>query len=203
VSSPVIRTPVSGLTRRTGLVTVMVGIGALATGCTVDSDPQPAAGRGRSGAGEAAGQDPDVALVALAVAGERSALEAVTATIDRHADLADALSRLLDAHRAHVNLLADAAPDEAASGPTSPTTPASPGPGESTGSTGTPTVPARTKAALQRLSSMEQGLSLANKRHAFAAESGAFARLLASMAASAAQHASFLAEPAAPERPGR
>lgn len=144
-----------------------------------------------------------MALVALAVAGERSALEAVTATIDRHADLADALSRLLDAHRAHVNLLADAAPDEAASGPTSPTTPASPGPGESTGSTGTPTVPARTKAALQRLSSMEQGLSLANKRHAFAAESGAFARLLASMAASAAQHASFLAEPAAPERPGR
>lgn len=146
------------------------------------------------------GQDPDVTLVALVVAGERFALDATTATIDRHGDLAALLAGARDAHQAHVTLLADAAPEQATGRSPSPTGSASPTADPATRSFG---VPARPRAALRGLASMELDLSLADKRHAFAAESGAFARILASMAASAAQHAVLLGEATAttPERP--
>ena len=203
MSSPFIRTPLSNLTRRAAMATFVVGAGALVTGCTTDGEPERASGRRRREADKAAERDPDVALAALAVAGERSALDAVTATIERHADLAVTLTHVLDAHRAHVSLLADAAPDEAAGASPSPTPEGSPTPDASPGSTDRLKAPARPKAALHRLSLLEQDLSLANKRHAFVAESGAFARMLASMAASAAQHAWVLGEPPATEQAGR
>jgi hypothetical protein len=50
-------------------------------------------------------------------------------------------------------------------------------------------VPASPGAALAALAREEERLSQVGKRSAFAAESGAFARVLASMAAAAAQHA--------------
>jgi hypothetical protein len=54
--------------------------------------------------------------------------------------------------------------------------------------------------ALSALASAEDGLALVGRRSAFAAQSGAFARVLASMAASAAQQAATLTAAAGASR---
>ena len=54
--------------------------------------------------------------------------------------------------------------------------------------------------ALRALARHEDELSLEDKRSAFAAESGSFARVLASMAASAAQQATVLRAARVPGR---
>ena len=186
MSSPLLRSRVAGLSRRTAVLGFAAG--ALVAGCTTDREPARARGRRGGEADEVAEKDPDVPLAAEAVAGERAALDAVTATVARHTGLAAVLSAVRDAHQAHVHLLDDAAPDAPAS--------ASPSASPTGGPTDPFRVPARPRAALRRLAEMEQQVSLANKRHAFAAESGAFARMLASMAASAAQQAFVLGDPA-------
>ena len=184
-----IRQPASGVSRRTALTALALAAGTLATGCSLGAEPRRASGRPRGDASRTAEQDPDVALLALAAFGERFALEAATATLGRHGELAAILTGVRDAHQSHVQLLSDAAPEDAVAGLRSAA--ASPSP---VAPAGPFRVPSRPVAALRRLSLMERDLSLANKRHAFAADSGAFARILASMAASAAQHASVLAD---------
>jgi hypothetical protein len=61
-------------------------------------------------------------------------------------------------------------------------------------------VPPKAGAALAALARAEQRLSQVGRRSAFAAESGAFARVLASMAAAATQQSTQLAA-AARDRP--
>ena len=60
--------------------------------------------------------------------------------------------------------------------------------------TGSPTVPARRPRAVAALADAEDRLALVGRRSAFAAQSGAFARVLAGMSASAAQHAVALGD---------
>ena len=172
------------VTRRAVLTGVSVVAGSVAAGCTIGRDadgtaaPKPAATSKR-----AAQLDPDVGLAVAALAGEQAALDAIEAVLARHRKLRRALSPIKAAHRAHVSLLAQAAPEDYPA-PTTPSLPStSPDPFR---------VPPRREAALNRLSALELALSTSAKRHSFAAESGAFARLLASMAAAAAQHSVVL-----------
>jgi len=141
----------------------------------------------------------------MALADEQSALDAVEATAARHRDLAELLAPVIAAHSEHVRLLAEAAP-------------ATPAPAAEAGAAASPSsspsapdeqdprrhrVPREPQAALTSISATEQDLSTSIKRHAFVAQSGAFARLLASMAASAAQQAVVLGRPLATKRAGR
>ena len=127
--------------------------------------------------------DPDVELAATVLAAEQEMLDRLDRTVERHRRLARVLAGTRAVHEAHVALLADAVPDPdaAAADPfPSPT-----GPDRRR-------VPADPLRALRDLARREDELSTADKRSAFAAESGAFARVLASMAAAAAQQATVL-----------
>ncbi len=198
------------VSRRTTLAGLAALTGAVLTGCT---GTQPSAGSRRTprspgspGTGRPA-DAPDVRLAATVLGAEQTMLERVLATIHRHPGLAGPLASARAAHRAHVALLAGAVP--AGAGPT-----ASPD-----GSSGHPpdhqpdhqpghhpdhqpghsAVPASSAGALAALRRSEDRLARANRSSALAAESGAFARALGSMAASAAQQAAQLA-PATGER---
>lgn len=133
--------------------------------------------------------DPDVALAAAVVAAEQDMLDRLDATAARHPGLARLVADARATHAAHVDLLADAAPDEP-SPSASPT--ASTGSSPTAAPASRPRVPRDAAQALRALARHEDELSLADKRSAFAAESGAFARVLASMAAAAAQQAAVL-----------
>jgi hypothetical protein len=120
-------------------------------------------------------------------------IDRIDATVARHQQLAALLTDPRAAHEAHVALLRDAAPDEPA-----PSRASSPGSSPSADAPRaedtdrTPRAPRDPLRALRALARVEDDLALVVKRRAFAAESGAFARVLASMAASAAQHAVLL-----------
>jgi hypothetical protein len=152
------------------------------------------------------GIDPDVALAATVLADEQRMVDLIDATVEEHPRLREALALARDVHRTHVELLNDAVPEgataavsPAASPSVSPEVTPSPdqsaeGPASETpGATSSP-VPRRRRAALADLISAEDALALLDKRSAFAAQSGAFARVLASMAAAAAQQAVLIAE---------
>jgi hypothetical protein len=118
-----------------------------------------------------------VALAAAVLADEQALLARVDAVLARHPRLRRLLSGTRAGHEAHVGLLSDAAPDGGVS--PSPTT--------------APTkVPGDARRAVRQLARLEDELSLADKRSAFDAQSGGFARVLASMAASAAQQSAML-----------
>lgn len=147
-------------------------------------------------------EDPDVTLAATVLGGEQAILDRLAATVRRHPGLRARLSPAQTAHRAHVRLLTDAVPDKAT--PSATATP-SPTPTPASTPSGSPSpadtlvIPGHPGAALAILAREEGRLSLLDKRSSFAAESGAFARVLASMAASAAQHAVVLTAAAAQE----
>jgi hypothetical protein len=152
--------------------------------------------------------DPDVAVAAEALANQEQILELLGATGERHPGLGRALAAVVAAHEAHAALLADAVPPEVTAEPTtSPTASPAPG-GADTQATpespeGSPSpdgrrtqVPRNPARALDRVVAAERELATATKQHAFRARSGGFARLLASMAAAAAQHEVVLASSA-------
>lgn len=181
-----------GLSRRTALGGAAAVAAVAVTGCTpsgIDRRPRAAA------VTRSPGTDPDVALAATVLADEQRMLDRVLATLRRHPGLEPTLAASRSAHRAHVDLLTDAVPDEAR---TTPSTSASPAvsPSVSPSPASTPRVPARVPAALSALSREEDRLGLLGRRSAFAAESGAFARVLASMAAAASQQSAALASAA-------
>lgn len=164
------------LGRRTALGGLLV-IGAVASGCTGPAR-QPVATPHRSSPSTPA-SDPDVALAAAVLAGERHVLATVGATLRRHhrpRDLRALLQATRDVHLAHVRLLADAVPAG------TPST----GPGH------VPAPPAGHDAALLALARAEDRLAESTRRSAFDARSGAFARVLASVAAAAAQQSAVL-----------
>jgi hypothetical protein len=164
------------------------GLGA----CTTDRGTGV---RGRGAGPEPAepAVDPDVAVAAVALQAQTAIIALLRATRDRHPGLGELLAPVLAAHEAHAALLADAAPGEATPSATVSASPAG-------RRAGRPAVPARRVQAVRRLVAAEEDLTTAAKQQAFKAHSGAFARVLAAMAAAAAQNAAVLA-PAA--RSGR
>lgn len=176
-------------------------------GCTNERSPSGSgAPEGAANAEERPDRlDPDVAVASMALANEQSALDAIEATGIRHPELAEILAPVIAAHSEHVRLLAEAAPATSApaadTGAAASPSPSPSGPAEQ--SAHRYRVPREPQAALTSLSANEQALSTSTKRHAFVAKSGAFARLLASMAASAAQHAVVLDRPLPQKVAGR
>lgn len=173
------------LSRRAALAGLAAGVAGSLVGCTPrgvkrEEDPEPVEPE----------VDPDVAIATEALTAQQSMIALITATQARHRRLERRLAPLLAAHEAHAALLADAVPDQ----PDQPTPTASatvPAPTETPGNR-VPRDPAR---AVRALASAEQELVTATKQHAFKAQSGAFARVLGSMAAAAAQHTAILAPP--------
>lgn len=144
--------------------------------------------------------DPDVALAATVLGAEQGLVDRVDATVAAHPRLEVALAGTREIHAAHVALLADAAPDGPTPSPTaSPSTEVT-GSASPPGADPSPRVPRDPARALVALARHEDELSLADRRSAFAAESGAFARVLASMAAAAAQQSAALRSTEAPGR---
>lgn len=174
------------LSRRATLGGATALTAALVSGCTASRDRHATAAAEPTRAGD----DPDVALAATVLDDEQRMLDRVLATVRRHPGLDGAVGGARAVHRRHVALLADAVPDSGAS----PSAPAGASPSVSPSVPATAvSVPDRPGPALAALARAEERLSLVGRRSAFAAESGAFARVLASMAAAAAQQAVLLA----------
>lgn len=169
----------------------MLGAVALGTtACTsysLGDDQRRAAGPSAAPATEQPRADPDVPLAAAVLAAEQDLLDRLDATVAAHPRLRPVLAATRDVHAAHVDLLAAAAPD----GPSSSVSPST---AESAPSAApaAATVPADPARALLALARHEDSLCVADKRSAFAAESGSFARVLGAMAAAAAQQAAAL-----------
>jgi hypothetical protein len=160
------------LTRRAALG---LGIGVVAAGCSLNNplseEKTPAADAVRDLA-------PDVAVAVEAAALVRAAQAAAESTGERLAAIAPKLAGLLAVHRAHLGAVADAVPDGVDTSP----------------DTGTPyQVPARPARALAQLVATEHKLHDGLVGLALRAESGAFARLLGSMAAAVSQQLHGLA----------
>lgn len=179
------------LSRRGALLTL--GTLTATTGCT-DDGPRDNRRRERSGR-PGPTPDPDVAVATEALAAQREVHALVTAVVARHPGLTARLGALTSAHGAHIAMLDGAVPS------TSPTPSPSASPGAVRGGSpsGSPgpsqtRVPRNPQQALAALVAAERDLATTTKRLAFRAQSGAFARLLGSMAASVAQHAHDLAD---------
>lgn len=173
------------LTRRAALSALVVSFSPAAVACTAGSP------RRRENQVPAEPEvDPDVVLAAEALLQQQTMIELLSASRERHPRLARQLGPLLTAHDAHASLLAEAVPDEG-SGPSPSATPG----GDRR--TRVARNPARAVADLARA---EWALVAATKRHAFRARSGSFARVLASVAASAAQNATLLESTPPPGR---
>jgi hypothetical protein len=170
-------------------------LGAIALGtaaCTpysLDRDQRPAEATTPPPAEEPR-TDPDVPLAAAVLAAEQSLVDRVDATLAAHPRLERVLAATRDVHAAHVDLLADAAPGGGSPSPSAGASAGSPPATEEPPQV--PQVPRDPARALRALARHEDELSLADKRNAFSAESGSFARVLASMAAAAAQQAAVL-----------
>ncbi|HEX6515237.1 MAG TPA: hypothetical protein VF049_06670 [Nocardioidaceae bacterium] len=197
----------SRLSRRAALASVLVA-GAAAAGCTADHVEQPVVAPGTTPSG--AELDPDVALAAEALTHEQDMLDALRATAARHPRLRSALAAAIDTHDQHVRLLTKAVPAEARPGAGSSSAPATStagpsAPSPASSSPASPStddagpdrrdrrrVPGHPQRAVRRLARLEDELSVADRRSSFAAGSGSFARVLASMAGAAAQQSVVL-----------
>jgi hypothetical protein len=162
------------VSRRAAVVTVAAATVTTMAGCTSTGAGRSA---GRSRPSDTAKPDPDVALAAVALRRERAMLQRVIATVHAHPGLADVLAGTRATHHAHVELLARAVADHTASPTPKPT-----GDGDPRHA-----VPRGSDAALAALARQEVRLAELGRQSALAARSGAFARVLASAAAAAAQ----------------
>lgn len=187
--------PSARLSRRAVLAAMAAVATGTLTGCT--SEPQERR-RDAEPAPVEPSVDPDVKTAAEALAGQQAILELLAATRERHRRLSGLLAPAVAAHEAHVAMLSDAVPDKASasSAPSSslsssPSETPSSGPSAGNGTRRT-RVPRDLAQALDDVVAAEQALTTATKVHAFRAQSGAFARLLGSMAAASAQFAAAL-----------
>lgn len=171
-------------TRRSVLAAALAVPAVSAAGCTL-SDP---ASSGRA-TRESPDVDPDVVLLEEVSQEAAEVVALYEGVIDEHRSLRRDLSPLLAAHRAHVDALGHAAPSEDAGSDKG---------GDRTGrgaaASRAPHVPRRPEQAVRRLQSTERATSDRLLEATRQAESGGFARLLASMSASSAQAAHVLAE---------
>jgi hypothetical protein len=141
-------------------------VGITAVGCSVDNpvdDDAPA---------RPAKLAPDVAVATRALTEITAMRAAVEETLRRYPIARARLAPMVELHRAHERTLADAVPDRA-KGAQSPTPYA---------------VPRQRAAALLALTQREQRLHATLDTLALRAQSGDFARLLASMGAGISQH---------------
>jgi len=151
------------VTSRRSLIAGAVGMAALvATGCSVEN-PTSADKAPRSAAGLA----PDVMVAIRALAEIRAVRAAVSSTASRYPPVRPDLAPIVQMHRAHEASLVDAVPDRARPG-------ATPAPY---------VVPRKRAVALSKLEGREQRLHDTLAALSLKAESGDFARLLASMGA--------------------
>ena len=162
-----------GLSRRTAVGGLATLTAALVTGCTADRpSPPPTGPAAPTGTPP---PEPDVALAMAVLRDEQAMLDRLLATLRKHPRLAGTVAGARAAHRAHIDLLAEAVPAGVASH----------GPARRR----TPPVADGPAAALAALVRAEDRLAAQDRRSALTAESGALARVLASMAAAAAQQA--------------
>ncbi|HSE10174.1 MAG TPA: hypothetical protein VLB29_16055 [Nocardioidaceae bacterium] len=169
--------------RRAALAAVAALSGAALVGCTREEQ-----GPRRETAPEPVEPqvDPDVLVAAQALANQQQILDLLTATQEAHSRFTGLLAPVLTAHEAHIALLQDAVPAGVSVSPS--TGPAGPSPSPDRSADALPSVPRNRARALAQVAQAERELAIATKRHAFRAQSGAFARLLGSMAAAAAQY---------------
>ena len=155
-------------------VIIAAGLGLSATGCRITRDAD-GTGDGAPSTSSATSSppdlEPDVGVASEALAQVRGLREALTATTTRLPDLASGLTVVSAMHAAHEASLVDAVPTQA---------PSTPG-------TRAYAVPRGRTAALARLAAAEKRLHTSLDALALRAESGDFARLLASMGAGVGQ----------------
>lgn len=146
-----------------------VGLGGLGlAGCD-------ASGGSSGGAVRSGGQSPDVRVATAALTEVTAARGVVLSALRGHPPLRTGLADLVAMHRSHAVALADAVPHP----PAMAVRPRR-------------TSPRGQARALRRVVAAEQHLQLRLDALALRAQSGEFARLLASMAASVAQHLAVL-----------
>ena len=166
------RRPLLRLTRRTALGAAgLASLGVAATGCD-----DPAATPSARATVRSTEITHDVALAVELVAGVQRSVALTTDVVRRFPLLRPSLRPLLETQRAHLALLAEAVPDEVMPSPSARA------------------VPATTDRAAARARVVR---STKTRRDAFnaaavEAESGQFARVLASMGAGLAQHLAVL-----------
>jgi hypothetical protein len=178
------------MSRRTALLAAAGLAGLALVGCTPE-EPRRGEDAPRPAEPEV---DPDVAVAAEALANQEQILALLAATRTRHPRLDDLLAPAVAAHESHAALLGEAVPGGVSATPSasaSPSTAASPS--QTSPDARRTSVPGDRARALRQVVNAERDLALATKRHAFRAQSGAFARLLGSMAAAAAQQETVLA----------
>ncbi len=127
--------------------------------------------------------DPDVALARRVLRSERAMVRRLDAAVLAQPALREVLAEPRAIHRRHVTLLVEAVPGATDMPPSDP---------DGGGQSGQGAPSRRRRAAMQSLSRAESTQAETLGRGAFAARSGAFARVLGSMAASSAQQASVL-----------
>lgn len=153
---------------------VLVGLGAVVLGGSTAACDLPGPGGNTDVPDEK--PDPDRRRVETARAQAEELLALVEATALTHPELAPRLSGLTECHRAHLRVLdEDEDEDRAGDAPTPPPSSATPPP--------SPSPVASPEAALRQLVARERAHVTALGTEAGMAESGALARLLASMAA--------------------
>lgn len=160
------------VSRRTTVGAALAGTlagAALVTGCSLDR-PASAPAAGSSPEPE---PDADVVLLGSVLAALDATTALVSATLDRHPRTGPALRPLLDVHAAHRAVLDEAAEVEQDDA-TAPVVPDRPGP------------------ALDRVRRAETRLAGTLREATATAQSGDFARALASMTASLTQHLTVL-----------
>ncbi len=162
--------PGARLTRRTLLGGVMGGTAFLSVTACTSSDKVPGSSGTRAPASPG-GLAPDVAVATTALAEIRAMREAVGATLRKYPATRSVLGPLMALHQTHEATLVDAVPDQA-----SPS--AGPAPYA---------VPRKREKALSTLVAREQRLHDSLDALALRAQSGQFARLLASMGAALSQ----------------
>jgi hypothetical protein len=154
------------LTRRRALAGI-AGTALLVSGCSRLADQLP-------DGPVTAPADPDRSLLEHAVRAEEAIAERVRETLRRHHALRSRLQETLHVHEAHLVLL---------TGP------------DRTGVVQQRRVPGTTSAALAAVVGAERHLEATHVALAMRAQSGAFARVLAGLAAAAAQQATLVPGP--------
>ena len=164
--------PLPRLTRRAALgVAGLASLGVTAVGCD-----EPAASPSARATVRSTKVTPDVALAVELVAGVQRSVALTADVVRRFPTLRPSLRPLLETQRAHLALLAEAVPDRVMPSPS------------------VTAVPATTDRAVARASVVRSTKARLDAYNAAAveAESGQFARLLASMGAGLAQHLAVL-----------
>lgn len=185
--TPSVSPPPRGISRRAALTLAVVAPAAVLAGCR----------RRHHVGGPVKPQqvDPDVVLAAKVLDAESTVLALVGSVVEKHPGLGRSLAEVERAHRAHIRLLAHALPATPSSSP-SPSGGASAtkprGVSSEAPSSAPVKVPRHRRQALRVLAAAEDSLAASDRQAAFAALSGHYARVLASMAASAAQQAAVV-----------